>query len=99
LIETVTVAIAPEARVPDVAERVVQDCVFVAVQSMGVPPVFSKVYARLAGVNGPPSEPEDASPPAGVTERIPGGGVIVRVTARVVSPLPLVVFVNETASL
>ena len=40
LMEAVTVVVAPAFKVPLVAERVTQACVFEAVQLIEVPPVF-----------------------------------------------------------
>jgi hypothetical protein len=43
LIDTVTVAVAPATSVPLAADNVTQDCVFDAVQSREVPPMFWRV--------------------------------------------------------
>ena len=72
LMVTVTVALAPAARVPLVESRVTQLAVLEAVQSMEVPPGLLSVYCNDAGVNGPPKFPDEVKPPAGVTARVPG---------------------------
>jgi hypothetical protein len=71
LIETVTVAVAPAASVPPVADKVTHDCTFDAVQLIEAVPVFVSVYAWLDGVNGPPNVPVEVRPPAGVTDSGP----------------------------
>ena len=100
LIETVTVAVAPAASVPETADKVVQVCVFAAVQSMGDPPVFCRPY-RLACRRERTADSDRTRTirSAGITARAPAGDETVRVTARVVLPVPLVVFVKVTVSL
>ena len=67
LIEAVTVAVAPAASVPAVADKVTHVCVFAAVQFIEAVPVFVSVYAWLDGENVPPAVPDEVRPPAGVT--------------------------------
>jgi hypothetical protein len=74
LMATVTVAVAPAARVPLVAERVIQACPLLADQLKVPPPVFCRVYSLLAGLKGPPLFPEEVKVSTGVTVRT--GGVI-----------------------
>ena len=71
LIETVTRALAPAARVPEAAERVTQFWVFEAAQLTEEPPLFFRVKARLEGLKGPPWAPEAFNPVAGVTPKVP----------------------------
>src|SRR5512134_1241968 len=101
LIDAVTVVFAPAASVPPADDSVTHDCTFDAVQLIDVPPVFVNVYCWLDGLNGPPGAPVEERPPAGVTDIAPGAGaaVTVRLTGRVVFPVPLVVFVKVTVSL
>jgi hypothetical protein len=100
-IDAVTVAVAPAASEPLADDSVTHVCVFAADQLIEAPPVFVSVYCTLAGLNGPPTVPEDVSPVAGATDIAPAAGVVVTVklTGRVVFPVPLVVFVKVTVSL
>ena len=66
-IDAVTVAVAPAASVPAVADKVTHDCAFDAVQFIGAVPAFVSVYDWVDGVNGPPAVPDEVRPPAGVT--------------------------------
>ena len=50
-----------------------------------------------AGLNGPPTVPEEIKSPAGVTANWPGL-LTVRLTSRLVLPLPVLVLANETVS-
>ncbi len=50
------------------------------------------------GLNGPPTVPDELRPPAGDTPRFPTL-LTVRLTLRLVLPLPVVVLVNPTVSL
>lgn len=70
--ETVTVVLAPLARVPEVALRLTQLDEFPAVHCIVPELVFCNVYWTDAGENGPPISPLDASPPAGVTVKLSG---------------------------
>ena len=73
LMETVTVVEPLGASVPDVLESVTQfiETLCEAVQLIDALPVFASVYSLLDGVNGPPTDPDDESPSAGVTDRMP----------------------------
>ncbi len=97
--ETVTVVDAAAARLPAADDSVIQFWFADSVQAMATPPVFWSIKSMLAGVNGPPATPVEASPPAGVTARAPGGAEIVKVTGRVAFPVAFVVFVNVTVAL
>ena len=99
LIETVTVVVAPDAKLPPLEERATQLCILDAVQLIELPPVFCNVQPRLNGLNGPPWFPEDVNPPPGVTARTPEVAFTVKLTGLVVFPLPLVVLVKLTVSL
>ena len=99
MIVTVTVAVPPAASVPPADDKVTHVCVFAAVQLIAVPPGFVSVYDKADGLNGPPAVPEEDRPPAAATDREPDVAFTVRLTARVVFPAPLVVFVSVTVSL
>jgi hypothetical protein len=71
----------------------------VAVQLIKVPPVLVRVYEALIGLNGPPMVPVEVNPVAGVTLKAPAIAFTVRLTLRVVFPLPSVVLVKVTVSL
>ena len=69
LMETVTVVVAPGAKVPlSGVERSTQSMVFETLQLMGVLLVFCKVYTLFEGLKGPPCVPEEAKPFGGVTK-------------------------------
>jgi hypothetical protein len=99
-IDAVTVAVAPAASVPPVTDKVTHVCPFDAVQFIEAVPVFVSVYARLDGVNGPPNVPVEDRPPPGVTVSGPAtfAAFTVRLTGRVVFPVPLVVLAKVTVS-
>ena len=60
--------------------------------------MFVSVYDTLDGVNGRRSSRTRSGRPA-VTDSAPAAAFTVRPTARVVFPVPLVVFVSVTVSL
>ena len=68
--ETVTVVLAPAAKVPEVALRLTQFFVLAALHWIALKPVFCKVYWMDAGVKGPPLTPLEFRPPADVTARV-----------------------------
>jgi hypothetical protein len=100
-IDTVTVVFAPAASVPPGDDKVTHDATFVAVQFIGAAPMFVTVYVTLDGVNGPPAVPDEVRPPAGDIVSGPATFVAltVRLTGRVVFPVPLVVLVKVMLSL
>jgi len=100
LIDAVTVAVAPAASVPPVADKVTHDATFDAVQVIEAVPVFVSVYAWLTGVYVLPTVHDEVRLPAGVTVSGPAtdAAVTVRLTPRVVFPVPLVVLVKVTVS-
>jgi hypothetical protein len=100
LIDTVTVAVAPAASVLPADDKVTHVCPFDAVQAIGAVPVFVSVYDTLDGVNGPPAVPVEVRPPAGDTVSGPAtdAALTVRLTGRVVFPVPVVVLVKVTVS-
>src|SRR5579862_2803554 len=66
--ETVTLVLAPPARVPLAGEIVSQLVVLVALQLTDPEPMFTRLYVLLDGLNGPPLLPLLEKPPAaGVT--------------------------------
>ena len=93
--------VAPAASVPPAADKVTHVCTFDAVQFIEAVPVFVTVYDWLDGVNGPPSRPRGGQAPGGRHRHRAGHGaaLTVRLTARVVFPVPLVVLVKVTVSL
>jgi hypothetical protein len=82
LTDAVTVVVAPAASVPPVDDRVTHVCPFDADQVIGAVPAFFSVYATLDGVNGPPTVPAEARPPAGVTDSGPATAAALTVTER-----------------
>jgi hypothetical protein len=71
LIDIVTVALAPAAKLPLVGDTVYQ-LPFDAVQLIDAPPVFWSVYVVLKGLKEPPCVPDDEKFVVGVTDNDPG---------------------------
>jgi hypothetical protein len=71
LIEMVTVAVAPTAKVSPAEDSVTHGCVLLAAQLREALPVFVSVYETLGGLNGLLTGPEKVSPPAGDTDNTP----------------------------
>jgi hypothetical protein len=88
LIDTVTDAFAPAASVPPEDDRVTHDCVFPALQFIGALPGFDRVYAWLAGLNGPPAVPEEDRLVPGDTDSEPAVGAAVTVTENAFVAVP-----------
>jgi hypothetical protein len=100
LVDAVTVAVTPAASVPLVDDKVTHEATFDAVQFIEAVPVFLSVYIWLTGVYVLPTVHDEVRPPAGVTVSGPATDAVVtvRLTARVVFPVPLVALVKVTVS-
>ncbi len=98
LTDTVTVILPPAAKVPLLVERLIHVCDLLAVQSRELPPVLVRRYVIELGLKGPPTFPDAFRPPAGVTAKSPGVAFTVKLTERLVFPIPEVAFTKFTVS-
>jgi hypothetical protein len=96
LMLTCTLVLAPPASVPLLGDTLNQLAVALAVQLKFEPPELVRPYRVLAGLNGPPVYPLEASPAVGLTPRFPSGNTTLKLAKRVALPSPLLRLVKPT---